>query len=72
MKIECYDKKYTWQFDEKNGRLTCLRYGEEWRDETGDGAILALIQKCDDLQTIVQQQLHGYESNDSTPKPLEG
>jgi hypothetical protein len=54
MKVECYDK-YTWCFDEKTAKLTCLRYGEPWRDETGDGAVLALLQECDRLQTIVQQ-----------------
>ena len=67
MRIECEDKKYTWQFDEKTCRLTCLRYGQEWRDDTGNGAILALMQKCDDLQTIVQQQLSAESIDPTVP-----
>ena len=66
MKVKC--DKYEWEFDEKTAKLTCTRNGLEWRDETGDGAILALLQKCDDLQTIVQQPLCGSEPAGSTPK----
>jgi hypothetical protein len=41
MFLECYE--YLWNFDETTGRLTCKRHGLDWRDETGDGAILALL-----------------------------
>lgn len=27
-----------------------LRYGEEWRDLTGDGLILALVQRIEELE----------------------
>lgn len=50
MNIKCENEKYEWCFDEKSGKLTCKRYGEKWRDETGDGAILALIQEAESLQ----------------------
>lgn len=43
-----YDKKYTLIFHE-NGRLTALRYNEEWRDLTGDGLVLAMLQEFDEL-----------------------
>lgn len=50
MNIKCEDGKYEWCFDEKTSRLTCKRYGEKWREETGDGAILALLQLADAMQ----------------------
>ena len=54
MVVTCGDGKYTWEFDETSGKLTCLRNGEKWRDETGDGAILALLQHASDLQEKIQ------------------
>jgi hypothetical protein len=38
--------KYTVVQDE-TGRVRVLRYGEEWRDATGDGVILALAQNVE-------------------------
>ena len=38
------DGKYEVRFDEA-GRLTALRNGEEWRDLTGDGLVLAMLQE---------------------------
>lgn len=46
--ITVYDGKYTVIF--KDGHLRALRYGKEWRDCTGDGLILALIQEIDTLR----------------------
>ncbi len=43
------DGKYTVQAD-GDGRLRCLRYGEEWRDLTGDGMVLALVQEIEALR----------------------
>ena len=48
MKLKCYE--YEWIFNETNGSLTCKRHGIEWRDETGDGAVLALLQVACELQ----------------------
>lgn len=55
MSIKCEDGKYEWSFDEKTAKLTCKRYGEEWRDETGDGAVLALLHVAEDLQRRVTE-----------------
>jgi len=51
MKAKC--QEYEWEFDEDKARLTCKRHGQEWRDETGDGAVLALLQECDRLQAEI-------------------
>jgi len=44
------DNKYTVIFDEKTGGLSALRYGEQWRDLTGDGMVLAMLQEVDSLK----------------------
>lgn len=44
------DGKYHTTFD--NGRLTITRNGEPWRDETGDGYILSLVQRIEELETV--------------------
>ena len=41
--------KYTVIQDEK-GHVRALRHGEEWRDCTGDGLILALAQEVEHLR----------------------
>jgi hypothetical protein len=45
--LSVYDGKYT--FYMKNHSLHCLRYGEEWRDFIGDGAVLQLFLYARDL-----------------------
>lgn len=49
--IDLENGKYTVQED--NGKITVLRHGEVWRDETGDSLILALIQR---IQTLEEKQ----------------
>jgi hypothetical protein len=49
------DPKYTIIVPEtteeyEEGRFRALRYGEEWRDLTGDGLVLALVYKILSLQ----------------------
>lgn len=52
-KIELLDGKYTVQHD--NGtNFKALRYGEEWRDLTGDGLVLALVQRIEELQEEIE------------------
>ena len=46
-KIILYDGKYT--FIKGDHILICLRYGEPWREFTGDNAVHALFDKCMDL-----------------------
>jgi len=49
LRITVYDDKYTYIQDDSGSRA--LRYGEKWRDCTGDGFILALAQEIEELQT---------------------
>jgi hypothetical protein len=49
MKIKA--DKYEFIFDEHTGNLEIHRHGEPWRKETGDGALLALMQRCEELST---------------------
>jgi len=52
MTLECYE--YLWNFDEVTGRLTCKRHGLDWRDETGNGAILALLEMACETRDKLQ------------------
>ncbi len=48
------DGKYTFHLDEKTARLTCLRYGQAWRDDwVGDKAIHALVYRTCELEKQV-------------------
>lgn len=38
-----------------DGRLTTLRYGEEWRDDTGDGLIYSLVCEIESLQDKINE-----------------
>lgn len=48
MKIK--SDEYEFIFDEQTGSLKINRHGEPWRTETGDGALLALMQRCEELE----------------------
>lgn len=43
-RVDLYDGKYTVVFYH-SGILKALRYGKEWRDLTGDGLVLAMLQE---------------------------
>jgi hypothetical protein len=48
-KVVLQDGKYTVEHD--NGtNFHALRYGEPWRDLTGDGLVLALVQRIEELE----------------------
>lgn len=49
-KIELEDGKYTLLHHTKHGGLTVLRYGEVWRNETGDKLMLSMFQKIRELE----------------------
>lgn len=52
--ITVYDGKYT--IKHENGRnLRAERYGEPWRDLTGDGLILAMAYEIEELREAVQE-----------------
>lgn len=48
-RVTVYDGKYTVVIMPMGG-LFALRYGEEWRDLTGDGLVLALAQEIEELR----------------------
>lgn len=47
-----YDGKYTYINDDRGQRA--LRYGEEWRDLTGDGFVLAMAQRIEEDEASVK------------------
>ena len=49
-KLELNNGKYTIIEDLENGKFEALRYGEEWRDLTGDNLILALVSRIKKLE----------------------
>ena len=49
LRVTVYDGKYTVVMD-AGGRMRALRHGEEWRDLTGDGLVLALAQEIEELR----------------------
>ena len=54
--------KYTVIFLD-NGHMEALRYGEKWRDLTGDGLVLAMLQEIDDLKeerNLLEQQVENF------------
>ncbi len=48
-RISVSDNKYTVIHSDGRG-LRALRYGDEWRDLTGDGLVLALAQEIEMLR----------------------
>jgi hypothetical protein len=52
MRVTVYHGKYT-VIQDPGGGLSALRYGEPWRDCTGDGLILALAQEVEELRETV-------------------
>lgn len=42
--------KYTVIFDEKTGELYALRYGEKWRDLSGDNLIYYMLCEIEELR----------------------
>ena len=60
-KIELADGKYTVTHDNGNN-LKALRYGEDWRDLVGDGLVLALVQRIEELEDYAGTQYErGYD-----------
>jgi hypothetical protein len=47
LRVEVCEGKYT-VIQDKDGKLTALRYGEKWRECVGDGLILALAYGLDE------------------------
>jgi hypothetical protein len=49
MRIEL-DGKYTIIFEQQPFRFEALRYGQSWRDLTGDKLVLAMAQRIHELE----------------------
>ena len=58
MRIELQQGKYIYEFDEASGKQEIYRHGELWRHETGDGFLLALAQRIEELE----DELWGYRA----------
>ena len=52
--IELEDGKYVYTF--ANGMQIITRHGESWRNETGDGFILAMAQRIQDLENELNEE----------------
>ena len=53
IRIDLDDGKYTYLLDEQGQRV--LRYGEPWRDITGDKFILLMAMEIDELRKKLKQ-----------------
>jgi hypothetical protein len=53
MRVVVGDGKYTILFDETTGALEAQRYGQKWRDLTGDGMVLAMLQEIQVLREAI-------------------
>lgn len=51
--IRLEDGKYTFVSD--NGVMSCLRYGDSWRDMVGEKAVGALFDHTKELENIVNR-----------------
>ncbi len=49
-RYELCDGKYTIEISQDFTKFIALRYGEEWRNLCGDGLILSLCQRIDELE----------------------
>ena len=65
--VSLNDGKYTYILY-KSGRHEALRYGESWRDLTGDGFIMALGQKIEQLIAALNEAAPPKELRDFQDK----
>jgi hypothetical protein len=68
MKVDIDNGHYTVAFDEQAGRLSALRYGQEWRDCTGDNLLLLMAMEVDRLRDQVMDlrgHVHRLEESDA-------
>lgn len=53
MQQDYEDGKYTVTFDEQSGALKALRYGDEWRDLSGDKLVYCMLAAHADAQAEI-------------------
>lgn len=63
MQVYTHERKYETILDEDTGRITVLRYGEEWRDETGDNYILSLLHLIEQMRDDYTELYYENELN---------
>ena len=56
-KISVCDGKYEIVYDNKSGALSALRYGESWRNLSGDKMVFALFCEIQDLRAKLAEAL---------------
>lgn len=56
LNVTVYDGKYT-VIQKEHGGVRALRYGQEWRDLSGDGLVLALAQEVAELRECQDEQM---------------
>jgi len=49
------DGKYTIELTPSPHKFKALRYGEEWRDLTGDGMVLAMFHRIQELEEELKE-----------------
>ena len=69
LQVTVADGKYTVIQDDA-GATRALRYGEEWRDCVGDGLILALAQRVDELESEKSKKSQMDILSDLIEEPL--
>lgn len=65
-RIDICDGKYTVILIDNGKRFQALRHGEEWRDLTGDGLVLAMFQRIQELtkeNSRLEDELFGCQED---------
>jgi ubiquinone biosynthesis protein UbiJ len=52
--LDLEERKYTIHHDQESGKMWATRYGESWRELTGDKLIGALLAKIESLEDDVR------------------
>lgn len=52
-----------------DGRMDALRYGEEWRELTGDGMVMALVHEIQSLRALLDHAERGTAAQ--APRPAD-
>lgn len=58
-RIDVNDNKYTVGFDEATGKLSAERYGEPWRDLTGDNLVYWLAMELQEARDKIKNMYYG-------------
>ena len=63
LNIDVADAKYT-VIQHRDGRVEAMRYGELWRDLTGDNLVLAMAQEIQELRNWRDQAFRAHPNID--------